>query len=62
MWTCKLIIWGEQLVGHLISAAVRVGRIAWRDDGLAGHFMVVLELYGVAAWVFRAACIIQVKK
>ena len=26
----------QQLVGHLISAAVWVGQIAWWDDGLAG--------------------------
>ena len=47
----------QKLVGHLISAAVWVGRIAWWDDGLVELCMVVLELHGVAAWVFCAACI-----
>ena len=34
----------KQLVGHLISAAVWVGQFAWKDDGLVGLCMVVLEL------------------
>ena len=43
-----LDIFNEQLVGHLISAAVWVGEICLRCDGLAGPCMVCFG----AAWCF----------
>ena len=45
--TSQLKIW-LQLVWHFISAAVWVGEICLRCDGLAGWW--VLELHGVSAW------------
>ena len=38
---CYIDVTVEQLVGHLISASVWVGRIAWWDDRLAGPCMAV---------------------